>query len=59
MEEEYITVLPEEEQKKEMEKWVSQYTTKRVTVYCNSCLKGVQLGGADGVHILDLIARDL
>ncbi|MBQ6217229.1 MAG: hypothetical protein IJK53_07570 [Erysipelotrichaceae bacterium] len=59
MEEEYITVLPEEEQKKEMEKWVSQYTTDRVTVYCNSCLKGVQLGGADGVHILDLIARDL
>ena len=48
-----------EKQKEELEKWVSQYTTDRVTVYCNSCLKGVQLGGADGVHILDLIARDL
>lgn len=59
MEEEYISILPEEEVKKEMEKWVSQYTTPRVTVYCNSCLKGVLLGGADGIHILDLIARDL
>ncbi len=59
MQEEYIQILPEEEVKKEMEKWVSQYKTKRVTVYCNSCLKGVLLGGADGIHILDLIARNL
>lgn len=56
---EYITVIPKDEQKAEMERWVSQYKTKRVVVYCNSCLTGVLLGGADGIHLLDLITRDL
>ncbi len=59
LQKEYIEVLPVEQQKKELENWVSQYKTDRVTVYCNSCLKGVLLGGANGIHILDLIARDL
>ncbi|MCR4951841.1 MAG: hypothetical protein K6A40_11010 [Solobacterium sp.] len=59
MKEEYIEVLPADQQKEIMSEWVKQYTTKKVCVYCNSCLKGVQLGGADGVHIVDLIASDL
>ncbi len=59
LKDEYIEILPEDRQKEEMEKWVRQYKTGRVVVYCNSCLKGVLLGGANGIHILDLIARDL
>lgn len=59
IQEEYVEVIPPEEQKKRMTEWVQQYTTNRVVVYCNSCLKGVLMGGADGVHLLDLIARDL
>lgn len=55
----YIEILPAEEQKKRLTEWVKQYTTSRVTVYCNSCLKGVLLGGADGIHILDLITAEL
>ena len=56
---EYIEVIPKEEQKQFMEEWVKQYKTERVTVYCNSCLTGVLLGGTNGIHILDLITRDL
>lgn len=46
-------------QKAQMSEWVKQYRTDRVVVYCNSCLKGVQLDGADGVHLLELITADL
>ncbi len=56
---EFIDVQPEDVQKAQMSEWVKQYRTDRVAVYCNSCLKGVQLGGADGVHLLDLITADL
>lgn len=56
---EYIEIIPADKQKEEMEKQVSQYTTDRVVVYCNSCLQGVLLGGANGIHLLDLICRDL
>lgn len=55
----YVEPLPPEEQKKRMQEWVRQYRTDRVVVYCNSCLAGVRLGGANGVHLLDLITRDL
>jgi hypothetical protein len=56
---EFIDVQPEDVQKAQMSEWVKQYRTDRVVVYCNSCLKGVQLDGADGVHLLELITADL
>ena len=49
-----MTVLDPEEKLQRMKDWVSQYETDRVVVYCNTCLKGVLLGGTDGIHILDL-----
>jgi hypothetical protein len=55
----HIKVLSSEEIKEKMETWVKQYETQRVVVYCNSCLKGVLLGGANGIHIIDLLAKDL
>jgi len=59
IQEEFIDVQPEEVQKAQMTEWVKQYRTERVCVYCNSFLKGVQLGGAEGVHLLNLITADL
>ena len=56
---EFIEILPPEEQEKIMKEWVSQYQTDRVVVYCNNCLKGVKLGGADGLHLLDLMSENL
>lgn len=56
---EYIEVLPAEEQERIMKEWVRQYQTERVVVYCNSCLNGVKMGGANGVHLLDLAAENL
>lgn len=56
---EYIEVIPPEEQKDRMCAWVRQYHTGRVAVYCNSCLNGVLLGGANGVYLLDLMTHDL
>ena len=49
-----ITPVDPAEKQQLMQEWVKQYETDRVAVYCNSCLKGVLLGGADGVHVLDL-----
>lgn len=54
-----VTPLPPEEQKARMEEWVKQYKTDRTVVYCNSCLQGVRLGGADGVHVLELMSANL
>ena len=56
---EFIEILPPEEQEKIMKEWVSQYQTERVVVYCNSCLIGVKAGGANGVHLLDLMTEAL
>ena len=54
-----IIPVPEEEWEQRMQDHVSQYTTDRVVCYCNACLAGVKLGGANGVHILELAAARL
>lgn len=54
-----VELIPKEEQMLRMKKWAEQYTTKRVAAYCNACLKGIQLGGAEGVHLMELMVRDL
>ena len=57
--EKYATPLPEEEQLRRMREWVGQYRTDRVVVYCNACLRGVRMGGANGVHLAALLAEKL
>lgn len=59
LQDEFIVVKDEAEQKEEMQNWVSQYQTERVVCYCNACLKGLKLGGANAMHILDLITANL
>lgn len=54
-----IIPVPEEEWEQRMRDHVSQYTTDLVVCYCNACLAGVKLGGANGVHILELAAARL
>ena len=55
----YSTPLPEEEQVERMREWVKQYTTERVVTYCNACLRGVRMGGGNGVHLGALLAERL
>lgn len=50
-----LKLLSEEEQAVHMKEWVKQYTTEKVVTYCNACLRGVQIGGAKGVHLMELM----
>lgn len=52
-----IALNTKEEQQKIMENHCKLYTTDRVVCYCNSCLRGVKQGGANGVHLMDLIMQ--
>lgn len=54
-----LELLPEEQQRRRMEEWVQQYQTERVVAYCNACVKGIVLGGARGVHLLQLATKEL
>ena len=50
----HITPVPQDQWEQKMKEHAAQYETDRVACYCNACLKGVKLGGANGVHILEL-----
>lgn len=50
-----FTPLPEAERKAYLKQYVSQYTTKRVVTYCGACRGAMKLGGAEVVHLLELL----
>ena len=54
-----LEIIEPEEQKYRMEKWVKQYTTQRIAAYCNACLKGIQMGGARGIHLMELMTSQM
>lgn len=54
-----LELLPEDQQRRRMEEWTKQYQTERVAAYCNACVKGIALGGAKGVHLLELATKEL
>jgi len=54
-----VHLLPKEEQEQRMVEWCRQYTTDRVAAYCNACLKGIRMGGANGVHLAELITQNI
>ena len=57
--EEYRTILSPEEQKAKMEAYVREHIhTERTAVYCNGCEKGLRLGGAEPVHMIELLFGD-
>lgn len=53
----YYKKIDEKEVKEKMIEHCKQYTTDKILVYCNSCLKGVKMGGANGIHMADLLAK--
>ena len=55
----HIKILPEHNQIELMKKWVNQYQTKQILVYCNGCEKGIHIGGKTPTHIVELIAEGL
>lgn len=44
-----------EEQKAIMNEYCSRFTTDTVVCYCHYCLEGLLLGGANGVHLAQLL----
>lgn len=44
-----------EEKKKIMEKYCSAITTEKVVAYCHYCIRGLNLGGKEGIHLARLI----
>ncbi len=51
--------LPEEEQVRLLTAHAAQYRTDRVLAYCNACLSGIKKGGAEGVHLAQLLCANL
>lgn len=50
-----FTPCTQEEQIKQMREHCSQVLTDAVVCYCTGCLEGLQIGGAHGVHLMDLV----
>ena len=55
----YITPVPEEEWEARMKEHAAEIKTDRVAAYCNACITGLKMGGANAVHILELAAGRL
>jgi len=51
--------LPEDLKLALMKEHVSQYSQEYIVCDCNRCLKGIQLGGGKGIHLLDLVFGDM
>lgn len=54
-----LELIPQEEQLARMQEWVQQYKTERVVAYCNACLRGIKMGGANGIHLMELMTANL
>ena len=55
----YVSGYSKEEIAEKMKEWVKQYTTQRTAVYCNACLRGIEMTDAEGVHLLSLMLGNL
>ncbi|MDE6589890.1 MAG: hypothetical protein K2K53_06020 [Oscillospiraceae bacterium] len=52
--------LSEEEQQEKMKDHAAKnYKTPKVICYCKACMNGVQMGGHEPIHVLDLVAAGL
>lgn len=54
-----LELIPQEEQLARMKEWVRQYKTERAVAYCSACVKGMRLGGANGIHLMELMTANL
>ena len=51
----FATPMPEAEWHGVLEAHAKAYTTRRVVGYCNTCVTGARQGGADAVHLAQLL----
>ena len=51
----HVTVMPEEQWPEVFRAQAAKYTTPRVACYCNTCVSGARQGGADALHLAELI----
>lgn len=42
-----------------MREHAAQYTTQRAAGYCNACVAGMKMGGADAYHLMELAVQNL
>lgn len=54
-----LELILKEEQAARMREWVGQYKTERAAAYCNACLRGMKMGGAEGIHLMELMTANL
>lgn len=54
-----FVALPDAEKRERMTRHCRQFGTEKVVCYCTGCLEGLQLGGAKGIHLMDLVAAAL
>ena len=54
-----LTLLPKEEQLSRMRSHAASLPDLRIAAYCNACVSGLKMGGANAVHLMELITRDL
>ena len=55
----YLELHSAEEQQALMEVHCQSYPAGRMVCYCNSCLRGIQQGGGDGVHLMELMTSNM
>lgn len=54
------TILESAEEKQAyLEAHCNQYTTEKIVGYCSSCVRGIKQAGYNGIHLMNLIVRDL
>ena len=52
---EHLTILPQEEWASYMQKHISEYPTREVVGYCNTCVKDAREAGAEIRHLAELL----
>lgn len=55
----FFTPHSEPEQEKLMFDYCSRFSTNKVICYCTGCLEGLQKGGKQGLHLMDIITSKL
>ncbi len=55
----FVTLRSEDEQERLMREHAALIAPRRAAAYCNSCFAGLLKGGANAVHLLDLICSRL
>ena len=51
----HLTLTPEEQWRDGLVSHARQYETKRVIGYCNTCVTGARQGGAEALHLAELL----